>query len=152
MGQAYGARCPACGEYELLWLGCGMQHSSVQMGLKNQAIRGKLGHALQRIVAEHPNGQFDGEYAVYKCVCGGWTVERKLDYYIPNQEGQMLGHSFGAWPVWVATCIWRKKRKCPRCGKMMHAIPEHEVWERKLACVKCGAPMEVDTRATICWD
>lgn len=152
MGYTLFGRCTKCGQYASIDLGCGMFHDCVMAGLKDEAKNGKFGKALKRVVEENPNGEFDGNYAVYKCTCGGWRCEKKLDYYISKQPGHDLDMSYNFESEAKAICIWKRKPRCPRCKKAMYAIPEKEVAYSGLICMRCGAPIDIDPHPDLLWD
>lgn len=147
MGHAHVYTCRQCGGQGKIHLSIGMAYPYVCEETKQAAIAAKLGTALQKYVAEHPNGAFDCENVVFACSCGGWKTAPRLDYYVP-EDGQELPPYFTGDANFKGT-VRRAQHRCPKCRKKLQELPEKKI--TSLRCPLCSGNLKFDP-IIIRWD
>lgn len=149
MGMGHVYQCKTCGYSGELFLDYGMLYEEYCEEVKQNALDGKMGQSWQKYVAEHPDGAFDCEKAVYACSCGGFRNVPHLDYYLPKEGCKFSSAACGKGERRNAGAVKHYLHRCPKCRKKMRPIGEEEY--SLLKCPECGGELDYLMEA-IMWD
>lgn len=138
MGFGFEYKCRNCGKEGKTSLDVGKLYPKICAAAKEKAISGCYGDIAAQAVQDNPEGLFDLTRVIYRCSCGYWCDDEKVQYCIPKKP-VTVGDCYNEWNGHNAKIVWKKTHYCPKCGKGMK---RYRGEMQSLKCPECGGEIE----------
>lgn len=163
MGSGRAYKCYNCGTKFTNLFGSGMFYSLAYKETIEDIRNGKYGDYLKTVFHDNCYSVVDIDRYLYVCECGNWSMDKRMDLYLPIDTETIKRVKYVGKPVDEIVCApyaislrddYRLVKKydhiCEKCNSVMKEYNDND--DVDLKCPNCNNTLSSNIYEMIFWD